>query len=42
MDARMERDDEAQAITRELDARRGERKPLTAEKEGSPTAVAGS
>jgi NAD(P)-dependent dehydrogenase (short-subunit alcohol dehydrogenase family) len=41
MDARMERDSEAQAITRELDARTGERKPLTAEKEGSPTAVGG-
>jgi len=40
-DAQMERDDEAQAITRALDARAGERAPLTAEKEGAPTAVAG-
>jgi NAD(P)-dependent dehydrogenase (short-subunit alcohol dehydrogenase family) len=41
MDAQMERDEETQAITRELDARAGQRGPLTAEKEESPTAVAG-
>src|SRR6185312_360758 len=32
MDLQMERDAEAQAITRELDARAGEREPLTAER----------
>jgi NAD(P)-dependent dehydrogenase (short-subunit alcohol dehydrogenase family) len=33
MDLQMERDAEAQAITRELDARAGEREPLTAERD---------
>jgi NAD(P)-dependent dehydrogenase (short-subunit alcohol dehydrogenase family) len=42
MDARMERDAETLAITRELDARAGEREPLTAEREAEPTAAAGS
>jgi NAD(P)-dependent dehydrogenase (short-subunit alcohol dehydrogenase family) len=41
-DARMERDAETLAITRELDARAGEREPLTAEREAEPTAAAGS
>jgi NAD(P)-dependent dehydrogenase (short-subunit alcohol dehydrogenase family) len=42
MDVRMERDAETLAITRELDARAGEREPLTAEREAEPTAAAGS
>ena len=41
MDRQMERDEETLALTRELDARAGQRGPLTAEKEESPTAVAG-
>jgi hypothetical protein len=41
MDRQMERDQETLALTRELDARAGQRGPLTAEKEESPTAVAG-
>jgi hypothetical protein len=41
-DIQMERDAETLAITRELDARAGERLPLTAEREAEPTAAAGS
>jgi NAD(P)-dependent dehydrogenase (short-subunit alcohol dehydrogenase family) len=40
-DRQTERDAETLAITRELDARAGQRGPLTAETEESPTAVAG-
>ena len=39
MDLQMERDEDTQAITRELDARAGERHPLTAEPERSPAAA---
>jgi NAD(P)-dependent dehydrogenase (short-subunit alcohol dehydrogenase family) len=42
MDLQMERDEETQAIARELDARAGQRKPLTAETEETPTAAARS
>jgi NAD(P)-dependent dehydrogenase (short-subunit alcohol dehydrogenase family) len=42
MDLQMERDEETQAIARELDARAGERKPLTAEPEEAPTVAARS
>jgi NAD(P)-dependent dehydrogenase (short-subunit alcohol dehydrogenase family) len=42
MDIQMERDAETLAITRELDARAGERRPLTAEREAEPTAAARS
>jgi hypothetical protein len=42
MDLQMERDEETQAIARELDARAGQRKPLTAEPEEAPTAAARS
>jgi hypothetical protein len=37
MDLQMERDAETQAIARELDARAGQREPLTAERDEVPT-----
>lgn len=42
MDMQMERDEETQAIARELDARTGQRAPLTAERDESVTAATGS
>jgi NAD(P)-dependent dehydrogenase (short-subunit alcohol dehydrogenase family) len=41
-DRQMVRDEEVQAITRELDARAGRRQPLTAERDAEPTVAAGS
>jgi hypothetical protein len=39
MDLQMERDAETQAIARELDARAGQRAPLTAEVEREPSRI---